>query len=122
VENLFFLSSGSSRVDPTEFIGSAKMREILALVRQPYDYVLIDSPPVMAVSDALLLSTMVDGVVVVIGSRGTPRDIVRHACSRLRHAQANILGTMINRVNIKHNGYAATYYGSYAQAEGELTG
>ena len=77
------------------------MREILAHVRQPYDYVLIDSPPVMAVSDALLLSTMVDGVVVVIGSRGTPRDIVRHACSRLRHAHANILGTMINRVNIK---------------------
>ena len=59
VENLFFLSSGSSRVDPTEFIGSAKMGEILSLVRQPYDYVLIDSPPVMAVSDALLLSTMV---------------------------------------------------------------
>ncbi len=121
VDNLFFVSSGSSDVDPTEFIGSAKMRETLSLVRQLYDYVLIDSPPVMAVSDALLLSTMVDGVVMVIGSRGTSRDTVRHACSRLRHAQANILGTMINRVNINDNGYSEDYYGSFAQAEGEPT-
>jgi len=122
VDNLFFVSSGFSAIDPTEFIGSAKMRETLSLVRQLYDYVLIDSPPVMAVSDALLLSTMVDGVVMVIGGRGTPRDTVRHACARLRHAQANILGTMINRVNMKNNGYAANYYGSYAHAEGEPVG
>jgi len=121
VDNLFFVSSGFSAVDPTEFIGSAKMRETLSRVRQLYDYVLIDSPPVMAVSDALLLSTMVDGVVIVIGGRGTPRDTVRHACARLRHAQANILGTMINRVNINDNDCSEDYYGSFAHAEGEPT-
>ena len=98
------------------------MREILSLVRQPYDYVLIDSPPMMAVSDALLLSTMVDGVVVVIGARGTPRDTVSHACARLRQAQANILGTMINRVSMNDKHYSEAYYGSYAHADGELTG
>ncbi len=110
VDNLFFISSGSSAVDPTELIGSTKMREALGSVRERYDYVLIDSPPVMAVSDALLLSTMVDGVVVVIGSKGTPRDTVKHACSRLRHAHAKILGTMLNRVNMNGNGYDEYYH------------
>jgi len=63
----------------------------------------------------------VDGVVIVIGGRGTPRDTVRHACARLRHAQANILGTMINRVNINDNDCSEDYYGSFAHAEGEPT-
>jgi Mrp family chromosome partitioning ATPase len=63
----------------------------------------------------------VDGVVIVIGGRGTPRDTVRHACARLRHAQANILGTMINRVNINDNDCSEDYYGLFAHAEGEPT-
>jgi succinoglycan biosynthesis transport protein ExoP len=109
VDNLFFISSGSSTLDPTEFIGSMKMRDILGSVRDHYDYILVDSPPVMAVSDALLLSTMVDGVVVVIGGQGTPRDTVKQACSRLHYAHAKILGTMLNRVNTNGNGYADYY-------------
>jgi succinoglycan biosynthesis transport protein ExoP len=109
VDNLFFISSGSSALDPTEYIGSMKMREILSSLRRHYDYILIDSPPVMAVSDALLLSTMADGVVVVIGGQGTPRDTVRLACSRLHYAHAKILGTMLNRVNTNGNGYAEYY-------------
>jgi capsular exopolysaccharide synthesis family protein len=108
-DNLFFVSSGSSTLDPTEFIGSTKMREMLSSVRQHYDYILVDSPPVLAVSDALLLSTMVDGVVVVIGGRGTPRDTVKHACSRLHYAHAKILGTMLNRVNPNGNSCAHYY-------------
>jgi protein-tyrosine kinase len=121
VDNLFFVSSGSSAVDPTEFIGSMKMREILSAVRQPYDYVLVDSPPVMPVSDALLLSTMVDGVVVVIGGRGTSRDTVKQACARLRYAQAKIIGTMLNRVDLRGNGYGEYYYEPLAQTEGQPT-
>ena len=109
VANLFFISSGSGTLDPTEFIGSIKMREILSSVRDQYDYILVDSPPVLAVSDALLLSTMVDGVVVVIGGRGTSRDTVKHACSRLHYAHAKILGTMLNRVNTNGNSYADYY-------------
>jgi len=119
VDNLFFVSSGSSSVDPTEFVGSVKMREILSAVQRPYDYVLIDTPPVMAVSDALLLSTMVDGVVVVIGGHGTSREIVKQACARLRYAQARILGTMLNRVDPRANGYAEYSYEPIAETEAQ---
>src|SRR5262249_51670452 len=62
--HLFLLSAGSSPPDPAELVGSRKMQEILASLQEHYDYILIDSPPVMLVSDAVLLSTVVDGVML----------------------------------------------------------
>jgi capsular exopolysaccharide synthesis family protein len=103
VSNLFFIGSGSSSVNPTELVGSMRMRELLVGARRQYDYILVDSPPVMAVTDGILLSTMVDGVVLVIGGQETPQDIVKQACSRLRYARANILGLVLNRIDPQSN-------------------
>jgi Mrp family chromosome partitioning ATPase len=67
----------------------------------------------MLVSDAVLLSTVVDGVVLVVNSQQTPKDVAREACARLTYARAKILGVVLNRVDLRSGNYAY-YYGSYA--------
>jgi Mrp family chromosome partitioning ATPase len=85
------------------------MRDSLRWLRERFDYILIDAPPVMPVSDAVLLSTMVDGVVLVVDSRQPPKEVVRDACTRLNFARAKILGTVFNRVDFKNGNYAYAY-------------
>jgi capsular exopolysaccharide synthesis family protein len=110
--HLFLLSAGSLPPNPAELVGSKKMQEIVASLREQYDYILIDSPPVMQVSDAALLATIVDGVVLVVHSQETPKYVVRDAHARLSYARAKILGVMLNRVNLRSGDYAY-YYRSY---------
>jgi succinoglycan biosynthesis transport protein ExoP len=105
---LSFLSSGSTPPTPADLVGSKKMQDTLAFLRERYDYILIDSPPVMAVSDAVLLSTMVEGVALVVDVQETPKPRLGEACARLRYARANLLGTILNRVDMR-NGHS-TYY------------
>jgi succinoglycan biosynthesis transport protein ExoP len=120
VHDLYFLSSGVTPPNPAELLASRKMRDTLHLLRQEYDSILIDSPPVMPVSEPLLLSTIVDGVVLVVNGQKTPRDIVREARSRLGQVRANILGSVLNRVDIRRNGYGY-YYGYHAAPSGRDT-
>jgi polysaccharide biosynthesis transport protein len=118
IDNLFFVSSGPVPPDPAELVGSVKMRETLELLREGFDYVLIDSPPVLPVTDGVLLATMVDGVVLVVKGQHTPKDIVRKARERLDYARAKILGVVLNDVNVNsgdyhyHNRYTYSYYGT----------
>jgi polysaccharide biosynthesis transport protein len=102
--SLSFLSSGSVPPNPTELLASERMRDVLAELCAQYDIVLIDSPPVMPVSDSVILSRMVDGVVMVIGPR-TPKQLVRHACGRLGQVGAKVLGVVLNQVNLKSPDY-----------------
>jgi capsular exopolysaccharide synthesis family protein len=113
-EHLFVLSSGSVPHNPAELVGSKQMRAILASLQEQYDYILIDSPPVMLASDAMLLATMVDGVVLVANAQRTPKQVVREARTRLTCARATILGVVLNQLNIRHREYA--YYRKYAPA------
>jgi capsular exopolysaccharide synthesis family protein len=107
--NLFLISSGSVPPNPTELVGSKKMHETLTSLQEHYEYILIDSPPTIIVSDAVLLSTMVDGVVLVVSGQETPRDVVKEACSRLRYARAKILGVVLNRMDIRDGDYTIYY-------------
>src|SRR5437773_2042904 len=120
LDNLFPLSSGATPPNPTELLGSKKMQETLAALQEHYDYILIDSPPVMVASDPMLLSTMVDGVVLVVSGQKTPRYVVRATRSRLSYAQAKILGVVLNHVNVQSGAYAYYYrhYHSYYQPTG----
>ncbi|MBI4515433.1 MAG: polysaccharide biosynthesis tyrosine autokinase [Deltaproteobacteria bacterium] len=118
ISRLFFMASGPLPPNPAELVGSRKMRELLAQLREKFDYVLIDSPPVLPVTDAVLLSTMADGVVLVTRGQHTPKEVVRQARDRLDYARARILGVVLNNVNVNsgdyyyHNRYTYSYYGS----------
>jgi Mrp family chromosome partitioning ATPase len=68
----------------------------------------------MQLSDAVLLSTMVDGVVLMVSNQETPKYVVREACSRLNYARAKILGVMLNRVNLRSGDYAYYYHSYYS--------
>ena len=114
-ESLFVLSSGAVPLNPAELVGSKQMRALLASLQEQYDYILIDSPPVMLASDAMLLSTMVDGVVLVANAQRTPKQVVREARTRLTCARAKILGVVLNQLNIRNREYVY-YYRKYASA------
>ena len=110
VDNLHLLSSGAVPPNPAELIGSVKMHETLTTLRKQFDFIFIDSPPVMPVSDALLLAKMVDGVVMVIGGQETPKKVVKEARARLSYARVKILGTVLNKIVLQRSGY---YYHNY---------
>ena len=99
VQNLSIITAGTSPPNPTVLLGSNKFYTTLMALQQYYDCICIDSPPVMPVSDAELLSTMVHGVVLVIDAQSTPKQTVREACARLTYARANLLGVVLNRMN-----------------------
>jgi len=88
------------------------MYDVLMRLREQFDHIFIDSPPLIPVSDTIRLSTMVDGVVLVVKAQETTRDVLKESCSRLQHAQATVLGVVLNRVDIKNGyyGYDRRYY------------
>jgi polysaccharide biosynthesis transport protein len=110
IEGLFILSAGTSPPNPSELLASRKMRDVLNDLEGEFDYILLDSAPLMPVSDTVALSTIADGVVVVVGP-DTPRHVVRKACSRLAYAGAKIYGVVLNQVDFNSPDYS--HYGRY---------
>jgi polysaccharide biosynthesis transport protein len=98
VKGLFLLSAGLTPPNPSELLGSKRMREILTSLEATYDHVLIDSAPILPVSDSVVLSSMVDGVVIISGAR-TPKQVVRNGCGRIANIGATILGVVLNGAN-----------------------
>ena len=110
---LWLLCSGSVPPSPNELVGSKKMRNTLDELRRAYDYIVVDATPTMTLSDALPLSTIVDGCVLVVNAK-TPRQVVRQTCSRLTHVGAKILGVVLNQVDVRGPDYYYTeHYYSY---------
>ncbi len=110
IPNLYFLSAGSVPPNPTELLNSAKMMDTMAQLKEHYEYIVIDSPPVLPVSDSLLLAKMTDGVVIVADGGATPRHQVKAACARLEYARAKILGVILNKIKVNGPDYQYYYY------------
>ena len=89
-------------------LDSKQMDEFLALVRDKYDYVVIDSPPIIAVTDAEILTKKVDGTVLVVASEITEHRMMERAEQLIRHDNATLIGTVLN--NFDTNGAYGTYY------------
>ena len=106
IEGLACITAGSPQQNPGALLGSKKMADLLAYLRTFYDYILIDSAPVMQISDTLLLATMADGVLLVAGP-ATSKQVLRTVCSRLHMVRAKLLGVVLNRLDIKlgNDGY-----------------
>jgi capsular exopolysaccharide synthesis family protein len=115
VLGLDLLSSGPVPPNPSELLHSERVRLLLESVAKRYDHVIIDTPPLGLVSDALILSTLVDGVVLVVKPQATSRRGIRRVKNRLDAVNAKILGVVVNAVDMRRhqNGYYGYGYGSY---------
>jgi len=110
VEGLWVLNSRSIVANPTELLGSLRMRSIVAELAQRFDIVLIDSPPVLPVADALILSGYADGVLLVTSAGQTRRAELRHTSEKLAQASAPVVGVVLNKASAQGQ-YG--YYGGY---------
>ena len=113
IENLYALTGGVIPPNPSELLGSERMQNILQRAKEEYDYVLIDTPPVLPVTDALVLGRMVDGLILVIDSGEIKVEMARDVKNQLVHSGANILGVVLNKVRSEHHGYGYGYYYYY---------
>jgi len=112
VPNLHILPSGPVPPNPTELMHTERFKEVLADLSARYDRVIFDSPPVVPVTDATVLSAFVDGVLLVVQAGGTRKELLGRALEQLRGVQANIVGVVLNDVDItKRN--SSYYYGYY---------
>jgi polysaccharide biosynthesis transport protein len=110
IPNLSVVPSGPIPPNPAELVGSPRMQEGLSLLQSLVHYVVIDTPPVLAVADARILGTVVDGVVLVVKAGTTPKDAVRHTKLLLEEINARILGILLNNVDIHSASYSRYGY------------
>jgi capsular exopolysaccharide synthesis family protein len=119
IANLSLLPCGPIPPNPAELIISERMKEMLRELADRYDHIIIDSPPLINVTDPVILSTMVDGVILVVHGGKSTRDIVRRARQELSSVGAKIFGVVLNNVDLRREGYDnyyyARYYSGYAQ-------
>ncbi len=112
LSNLFLVSAGAVPPNPPELLASQKLTTGLTLVKDYFDHIVIDSPPVLEVSDALLVGRQTDGVLLVARARRSPRLAVLKAASLFQGVKSKVLGVLINDAEISVRGYGSyNYYG-----------
>jgi capsular exopolysaccharide synthesis family protein len=111
--NLSLLSCGPIPPNPAELISSERMKDLLGALTERYDHVLVDSPPLINVADPIILSTLVDGVILVVHGGKSTRNVVRRARQELASVGAKIFGVVLNNIDVKREGYDDYYYQRY---------
>ena len=111
INNLYVLPSGPIPPNPSELLGSKMMEELILELSEQYDWILFDTPPVLAVTDAQILGSRCDGVIFVLRSHQTEKKEVVKAKELLNKANINLIGTVINDVDQKEANYGY-YYGA----------
>jgi succinoglycan biosynthesis transport protein ExoP len=120
IPNLSVVPSGPIPPNPAELVGSPRMHEGLSLLQSLTHYVVIDTPPVLAVADARILATVVDGVILVVKAGTTAKDAIRHTKLLLEEINARIIGILLNNVDIHAAGYSRySYYYGYGKKKQE---
>lgn len=115
-DNLYLLTSGTIPPNPAEMLSSKKMKEFLNSMEDEFDSIIIDSPPVLAVTDAQILSTIVEGVLLVAASGQTEKEIIIRSKELLMKVKANILGVVLTKVPVNTGkGYGYSYYYYYGE-------
>lgn len=115
IAGLQLLPSGPVAPNPSEILGSQAFIDMLANLKENYDYVLVDTPPIMPVTDACVVASRVDGVILILESGAISPQIAKEATTRLKQAKAHILGAVLNKVDVGagHYGYGYGYYYYY---------
>lgn len=115
VDNLSLITSGPIPPNPSEILGSQRMQQLLDELKEQFEVVLFDTPPVLAVTDGLIISSYCDGVLLVVHAGKVKRDLVKKAKASLEHVQARILGVVLN--NNERSNVESKYYYYYGNKE-----
>jgi capsular exopolysaccharide synthesis family protein len=120
IPNLDVIPCGPIPPNPSEIIGSQKMSRIMEILQEQYDRIIVDSPPITAVTDSTVLAKFVDGVMLVVHAGVTPRQVVKTGLEQIQGVDANILGAVLNDVDTgKESYYYYQYYYYYYGEDGE---
>jgi capsular exopolysaccharide synthesis family protein len=111
--NLFVLPGGRIPSKPSELIGSKQMEFLVKYLKKTFDFIVIDTPPVMLLTDALLMAPTTDGTVFVIKSGNTEHKIIQDIVNQYKIANLPILGSVLNLIDLKKEGYYYRYYRKY---------
>lgn len=114
--NLFVLPGGSTPPNPSELVGSERMEFLIQYLKKSFDFIVIDTPPVMPATDAILMAPRTDGTLFVIRSGNTDRKIIQDVIDQYKSANLPIIGSVLNLVDMKKEGYYryySKYYSSY---------
>lgn len=125
VPNLDLVACGTIPANPSELLGSKRMQRFLTLLGEKYDRIIMDSPPVLAVTDSIVLSRLVEGIILVVGAGASSKNGVTRAVELLKEVNARICGAVLNNLNVdKERYYYSRYYyydygkyGSYAYGD-----
>ena len=98
IDNLTFMANGSIPENPVELLASENMKQLLSAMRLQFDHIIIDSPPIISVTDAGILGSLADGAIMVIQSGRTQRGIVKHAIELLHQSCVQVLGHVLTNI------------------------
>lgn len=120
--NFSFLPAGTTPPNPSELLSQPQMVEMIAALREEFDFVIFDAPPISMVTDAAIIGNLVDGALFVVRSNYAATDAVKAATQQLQSAGVKILGVVLTRYNIKkslkHSNYGYGYYSNYGYSYG----
>lgn len=109
IDNLTVLSAGKIPHNPAELLGSIKLKNFIAQLRERFDYIIIDSPPVIPVTDAGIIGAQTDGVVMVVKANKTQQGVINHSESLLKQAQVKVLGYILTNIQYHIPAYIYRY-------------
>ncbi len=110
IPNLYLINSGPIPPNPAELLGSEKMANLIRMLNDKCDYMLFDMPPMMEISDALILGAKIDGIILVVQGDRTSREVLKKAREKLDMLKIRTLGVVINNVNFQRHSYYYKYY------------
>jgi len=108
LENLDYITAGTIPPNPAEMLDSQEMKDFLSNMRDKYELVILDSPPIIAVADSEILSNMVDGTVLVVSSETTEIDLMKRSVDLIKRENTHFLGSVLNNFSFK-SGYGSYY-------------
>ena len=111
IKNLSVIYKGMTPPNPSELLNSDKNKQLISILADNYDIVIFDGAPIVGLPDSLIMSTLVDGVIVVTACKETSISILEDTKRNLQNVNANILGVVLNRASGKKNKYYGSYYG-----------
>jgi capsular exopolysaccharide synthesis family protein len=123
VDNLYFMPSGVLPADAAGILNSRRMSELIQDVKQRFDLVLVDSPPILGVSDASVLASEVDLTMIVVQHRKLPRNMLLRVKQAVETVGGNVIGVVLNNVDVRSDSqyqYYTSYYTYYAPAESQI--